>query len=203
MESIKKFFNELTPKRKKLLVIGLITLLGGGLLFMGYKFRDGGIPVKTGVERKKKISLDPELLERAYSDNIKQEFEKKDAELNAVRFLTRANAFSRLQLNSTRPARRWKRLKRRSMRTSGRYTSNGRSTHPYRTILKRQSVTNLPSHPGPGNGPRDSGIQRHSLQGNSFPADSRPGFHPFHRLRLRGHGHGPRLAMRSLSRSEG
>jgi len=85
MESIKKFFNELTPKQKKLFVIAIIILLGGGLLFMGYKFRDGGIPVKTGVEQKKKISLDPGLLERAYSDNIKLELEKKDAELNAVR----------------------------------------------------------------------------------------------------------------------
>ncbi len=85
MESIKKFFNDLTPKQKKLFVIAIIILLGGGLLFMGYKFRDGGIPVKTGVEQKKKISLDPGLLERAYSDNIKLELEKKDAELNAVR----------------------------------------------------------------------------------------------------------------------
>jgi hypothetical protein len=85
MESIKKFFNGLTPKQKKLFVIAIIILLGGGLLFMGYKFRDGGIPVKTGVEQKKKISLDPGLLERAYSDNIKLELEKKDAELNAVR----------------------------------------------------------------------------------------------------------------------
>lgn len=85
MESIKKFFSELTPKHKKLLVLAIIILLGGGLLFMGYKFRDDGIPVKTGVEQKKKISLDPGLLERAYSDNIKLELEKKDAELNAVR----------------------------------------------------------------------------------------------------------------------
>lgn len=85
MESIKKFFNDLTPKQKKLFVIAIIILLGGGLLFMGYKFRDGGIPVKTGMEQKKKISLDPGLLERAYSDNIKLELEKKDAELNAVR----------------------------------------------------------------------------------------------------------------------
>ncbi|OGP25148.1 MAG: hypothetical protein A2X99_10910 [Deltaproteobacteria bacterium GWB2_55_19] len=85
MGSIKKFFNELTPKQKKLFVIAIIIILGGGLLFMGYKFRDGGIPMKTGVEQKKKISLDPGLLERAYSDNIKLELEKKDAELNAVR----------------------------------------------------------------------------------------------------------------------
>src|SRR3990170_4240762 len=58
MEAIKKFFNELTPKQKKLFVIAIIILLGGGLLFMGYKFRDGGIPVKTGEELKKKVDED-------------------------------------------------------------------------------------------------------------------------------------------------
>ncbi|MBI5644158.1 MAG: TraB/VirB10 family protein [Deltaproteobacteria bacterium] len=84
MKSIKNFFNKLTPKRKKLFVLGLIVLISGGLLLLGYQYRDS-TPVKTESEKKKKISLDPSLLEKAYSENIRLELEKKDAELNEIK----------------------------------------------------------------------------------------------------------------------
>lgn len=84
MKSIKNFFNKLTPKRKKLFVLGLIVLISGGLLLLGYQYR-GASQVKTESEKKKKISLDPGLLEKAYSENIRLELEKKDAELNEIK----------------------------------------------------------------------------------------------------------------------
>jgi len=84
MNSIKNFFNRLTPKRKKLFVLGLIVLVSGGLLLVGYQYR-GGTPVRTESEKKKQISLDPGLLEKAYSENIRLELEKKDAELNELK----------------------------------------------------------------------------------------------------------------------
>lgn len=84
MNSIKNFFNKLTPKRKKLFVLGLIVLVSGGLLLIGYQYR-GGTPVRTESEKKKQISLDPGILEKAYSENIRLELEKKDAELNALK----------------------------------------------------------------------------------------------------------------------
>lgn len=84
MKSIKNFFNKLTPKRKKLFVLGLIVLISGGLLLLGYQYR-GAPQVKAESEKKKKISLDPGLLEKAYSENIRLELEKKDAELNEIK----------------------------------------------------------------------------------------------------------------------
>lgn len=84
MKSIKNFFNKLTPRRKKLFVLGLIVLVSGGILLLGYQYR-GAPQVKTESEKKKKISLDPGLLEKAYSENIRLELERKDAELNELK----------------------------------------------------------------------------------------------------------------------
>jgi len=85
MNFIKDLFKKLNPRQKKLAIVTLIVGCFITLLVLGYRFRGGSEAAKPVAEEKKKVNLDPNLLEKAYSENIRKELDKRNNDLNELK----------------------------------------------------------------------------------------------------------------------
>lgn len=87
-EKLKKLFDKLSPAHKKLLVMVIVISVGGFVTIYAYSRKSGErIAVRAAQVKTKKITLDAKLLDKAFSSNVKQEFKKRDEEMERMRSL--------------------------------------------------------------------------------------------------------------------
>jgi len=87
-KKLKKLFDKLTPAHKKLLVMAIIISVAGFVAIYAYSRKSGErIAIRAAQVKTKKITLDTKLLDKAFSSNVKQEFKKRDVEMDRMRSL--------------------------------------------------------------------------------------------------------------------
>jgi len=87
-KKLKKLFDKLTPAHKKLLVMVTVISIAGFIAIYAYSRKSGErIAIRAAQVKTKKITLDTKLLDKAFSSNVKQEFKKRDEEMERMRSL--------------------------------------------------------------------------------------------------------------------
>ena len=84
---MKDLLGRLNPRQKKLAVVTIIVGVFIGLLSLAYMLSSGGAGKMRSSSEKKKIGLDQGLLEKAYTEKIRQELEEKDRKIDELQSL--------------------------------------------------------------------------------------------------------------------
>jgi len=159
-KKLKKIFDKLTPPHKKLLIMATVIVVGGGVVMYGYSVKSSHrITIRQRQEKTKKITLDTKLLDKAFSSNVKQEFKKRDEEMERMKSLMEE---MKREFEKSKKSSDTKELSRKSA-SEKLAVKSGKSVRDEKSGKSRDASRSYPFPPPPSSRNRAAGYRKRAV----------------------------------------